>query len=371
MFRDYHIKNFNFKLLVLVVLAITYGTIIINSADPSYLKKQVLGIMICSVAFIIVTFIDYNIWERFMWIFYVLNILMLFAVRFTPLGKSVNNAKRWFAVGSSFTIQPSEFSKIILILFMAFYLQKHKEDLNTLKRLSSIAVLCAIPLFLIFKQPDLSTTLDIAFILFIMIYIAGLSHKLIGIALIVLIPVFSVFLWYVQTPGQKLLAKHQRERILTFLHPNEYTTSTGWQQYNSVMAIGSGMLKGKGLNNNNMATVKEANLISEQQTDFIFSVVGEELGFIGCIILIAILLFIVLQCIKVGRKAKNDAGMLIASGVGALVCIQSFINIGVATSILPNTGLPLPFISYGLSSLLSTMVGMGLIMNISFQRRKY
>ena len=150
MFRNYHIKNFNFKLFFLVALAITYGTVVINSADPGYLKKQILGVMICFIAFMMVTFIDYNIWERFIWIFYVFNLLMLFAVRFTPLGKSVNNAKRWFAIGSSLTIQPSEFSKIIMILFMAFYLQKHKEDLNSVKRLSSIAVLCAIPLFLIF-----------------------------------------------------------------------------------------------------------------------------------------------------------------------------------------------------------------------------
>ena len=175
MFRDYHIKNFNFKLVILIVLAIFYGTIIINSANPSYLKKQILGIIISTVAIMIVSFIDYNIWERFMWVFYVLNLLILFAVRFTPLGKSVNNAKRWFAIGSSFTIQPSEFSKIILILFLAFYLQKHKDDLNTFKRLANIAILCAIPLFLIFKQPDLSTTLDIMFILLIMIYVAGFN----------------------------------------------------------------------------------------------------------------------------------------------------------------------------------------------------
>ena len=137
------------------------------------------------------------------------------------------------------------------------------------------------------------------------------------------------------------------------------------------MAIGSGMLNGKGLNTASMATVKDANLIPEQQTDFIFSIVGEEFGFIGCMIVIAILLLIMLQCVKVARKARNTSGMLIATGIASMICFQSFINIGVATKLLPNTGLPLPFLSYGLSSLLSCMIGMGLVLNIGLQKRKY
>ena len=137
------------------------------------------------------------------------------------------------------------------------------------------------------------------------------------------------------------------------------------------MAIGSGMLHGKGLNSNSIATVKDAKLVSEQQTDFIFSVVGEELGFIGCVFLIAIMLLIMLQCIKIARKARNDSGMLIATGIASMICFQSFINIGVATKLLPNTGLPLPFVSYGLSSLMSCMLGMGIVLNVGLQKRKY
>jgi rod shape determining protein RodA len=136
------------------------------------------------------------------------------------------------------------------------------------------------------------------------------------------------------------------------------------------MAIGSGQLTGKGINSSDVATVKDTNLISEQQTDFIFSAVGEELGFIGSVIIIAILLLIVLQCIRVARRSGDKKGMYIATGMAALV-IQSFINIGVATSILPNTGLPLPFISYGLSSLVSLCAGMGMVLNINLQKKKY
>jgi rod shape determining protein RodA len=234
-----------------------------------------------------------------------------------------------------------------------------------------IAVFCGIPLVIIEEQPDLSTTIDLFLILLAMIFLAGLSYKLIGIVILLLIPITSVFFWYIQQPNQVLLDEYQLGRILAFRYPQDYALTTGYQQSNSVMAIGSGMLTGKGIASDTLATVKDANLISEQQTDFIFSVVGEELGFIGCTFIIAIILLVVLQCIHVARKAQDTEGMLIAGGVATLFCFQAFINIGVATQILPNTGLPLPFVSYGLSSLLSCCVGVGLVLNIGLHRKKY
>ena len=138
------------------------------------------------------------------------------------------------------------------------------------------------------------------------------------------------------------------------------------------MAIGSGQLTGKGLLiEKDSSNTSDTNLISEQQTDFIFSAVGETFGFFGSVIIIGIILLIVLQCIRAGRKARDDTGMLMATGVGCLIGYQSFINIGVATMLLPNTGIPLPFISYGLSSLLSSAIGIGIVLNISLQRRRY
>ena len=168
----------------------------------------------------------------------------------------------------------------------------------------------------------------------------------------------------------QFLKTYQINRILGHIYGSEYGASSD-QQDNSVMAIGSGQLSGKGINNSTVATVKDTNLISEQQTDFIFSAVGEELGFIGSVIIIAILCLIVLQCIRVARHAKDKKGMYIATGIGALVVFQTFINIGVATALLPNTGLPLPFISYGLSSLVSMSAGIGLVLNINLQKKKY
>ena len=157
---------------------------------------------------------------------------------------------------------------------------------------------------------------------------------------------------------------------MTFIEPSKYQDTTAYQQQNSVMAIGSGQLYGKGLNNNTISdvTVTDTGLVSEQQTDFIFSVIGEEAGFLGSILVIGLLAAIVAMCLVTAYRARNISGRLIAVGIAALIGFQSFINIGVATQLLPNSGLPLPFVCYGLTSLLSCMAGLGMVLNIGLQR---
>ena len=171
-------------------------------------------------------------------------------------------------------------------------------------------------------------------------------------------------------PDNGLLKDFQRNRILAFVNPEEYATEEAYQQLNSVMAIGSGQLEGKGYKNNEITSVKNGNFISEAQTDFIFAVIGEEFGFKGTVLVVVLLMGISLECIAVARKAKDVAGTIIAAGVGGLIAFQSFFNIGVATFILPNTGLPLPFISYGLTSLMSLFMGIGFVINVRLQARK-
>ena len=368
MFEGYHLRNYNFKLLFLVLFAIIFGTLMINSADNTYLRKQLFGAGICIVGLVVLSIISYKWISKFYLILYIVNVILLLAVLL--FGITVNNAQRWIGAKDIIMIQPSEFSKIIMIICAAQFLADHKEDLNTVKTLLKYAVFCAIPLVLIVSEPDLSTTIDLFVILFIMLYIAGLNYKIILIGALCLIPLAGSFLWYIKQPDPLFLKDYQVERILSHIYPEDYG-DTMYQQDNSVMAIGSGQLTGKGLNNSTLATVKDANLISEQQTDFIFSVVGEELGFVGSSLLVVILGLIVLQCIRTARKANDDRGMYIATGVATLIGFQTFINIGVATSILPNTGIPLPFISYGLSSLVTCCAGIGLVINISLQRRKY
>ncbi len=368
MFTKLSFKKYNYLLFILVTAVMFFGVYVISFAKASLTNKQLIGVLMAIVVMLVLSFIDYHFICKLYWVIYIVNIVMLLAVLL--FGKEVNNAKRWFVVSDFLTVQPSELSKILLIIFVAMYLCKKndEEKLSTPFTVIKYLVFIGIPLLLIFRQPDLSTTLCITFVLMTLYYISGLSYKVILIAVLILVPFASVFIWYIQQPDQKLLYSHQVSRILSFIYPSEYGDA---QQDNSVMAIGSGGLDGKAFSDSDATTVTDSNLISEQQTDFIFSVVGEEFGFKGSVVLIAILLLIVLQCIRVSRRARDMEGSLLAAGVGCLIGFQSFINIGVATSVLPNTGIPLPFISYGLSSLLSVALGIGIVLNVSAQVKKF
>lgn len=365
--QKYQFKNYNWLLVATVLVISCLGVLFINSADNSYTSKQFLGLLFCAGVMFFISVINYNFICDFSRILYVLNLILLLAVKL--FGTNVGGATRWLNLGVT-RIQPSEFTKIIMIIFVAVYIQEHEEDFDNWKVLVKLAALCAVPLLLVVIEPDLSTTLDITFILLAVIFVGGLNGKLIRRCILVLIPLSVLFLWYIQTPNQILLKDYQVTRIMTFLNPSKYADTTAYQQENSVMAIGSGQLYGKGLNNNTIADVNvtDTGLVSEQQTDFIFSVIGEEAGFIGSVIVIALLAIIVIQCLIIAQRAKNISGRLIATGTAALIGFQSFINIGVATHLLPNTGLPLPFMSYGLTSLLSCMVAIGMVVNIGLQR---
>ncbi len=370
MFKRYNFRYYNFILLFLVISLMILGVFVIDSVDDSFTVKQTVGVVLAVVIMVILSLIDYHIaMNLFVPLYIFVNILLVLVL---VAGSTVNNATRWFNL-FGITFQPSELAKTVCILFFAALLSRlmDKNRVNTIGGLLTFLGFMAIPMFLIFREPDLSTLICLTAVLFTMLFLAGLRYKIIGVTLLILIPLFSLFIWYIQRPDQKLLYEHQVKRIMSFIYPSEYEDET-MQQENSVMAIGSGQLTGKGLAKNSKNTnTSQTNLVSEQQTDFIFSAVGESFGFFGSVIIIGIILLIVLQCIRAGRHARDDVGMLFAFGMGCLIAFQSFINIGVATKLLPNTGIPLPFISYGLTSLISSALGLGIVLNISLQKRKY
>ena len=369
--KPYNLKNYKFGIVTLVGILSVLGILVVGSAKESLQSKQILGVIIGFTAMIVVSLIDYMWIMNFYWVLYALSIIMLAAVKL--FGENVNGATRWIKVGF-IQFQPSELAKILLIIFFAKFLMEHEEDINDKFTLIKYAVLAGIPLALILIEPNLSTTICTALMICLMIYIAGLSYKFIGTVLIILVPIAVIFLSIVVQPNQKILKDYQQKRILAFIEPEKYESDEAYQQKNSVMAIGSGQLTGKGLDNNTTTSVKSVkggNFISEPQTDFIFAIIGEELGFVGGCIIIALLLLIVIQCILVGIRSQDLAGRIICCGVGGLIGIQSFINIGVATKILPNTGVPLPFVSYGLTSLVSLYIGIGLVLNVGLQPKKY
>jgi rod shape determining protein RodA len=366
--KPYRLKDYKFGLVISVIAISILGVLVVGSAKESYQSKQMVGMIIGIVAMIIVSLIDYVWLLNFYWIFYALTILSLGAVLL--FGTEVNGATRWINLGFT-TFQPSELAKILLILFFSKFIMEHEDDINDKWTLLKYAILAGIPLSLIIVEPNLSTTICTALVICLMIYIGGLSYKFIGTVLLILIPTAVIFLSIVVQPNQPFLKDYQQARILAFIEPEEYSSDEGYQQENSVMAIGSGQLTGKGLKNNTTTSVKNGNFISEPQTDFIFAIIGEELGFIGSCIVIALLLIIVIQCIIIGIRSQDLAGRIICCGVGGLIGFQSFINIGVATQLLPNTGVPLPFVSYGLTSLVSLYIGIGFVLNVGLQPKKY
>ena len=368
--KPYKLKDYKFSLVILVLAISFIGVLVVGSANEIYQSRQIFGVLLGVGVMIVVSLIDYVWIAGFYWILYLASVFMLSIVLVPGIGVYVNGARRWINVGFT-NFQPSELVKILLIIFFAKFIMKHEQDLSERQTIAKAVVLIIIPLVLIYKEPNLSTTICTALLFCFLMYIGGLSYRFIGMVFVITVPVAVIFLSIVIQPDQKLLDEYQQKRILAWLEPEEYASDEAYQQNNSVMAIGSGQLRGKGLNNNTTTSVKNGNFILEPQTDFIFAIIGEELGFVGCCLVIALLLLIVIQCILIGIRAQDISGRIICCGVGSLIGIQSFINIAVATQIFPNTGIPLPFVSYGLTSLVSLYFGIGLVLNISLQPKKY
>lgn len=368
MFTKFKFREYDFKLIIMILILTTIGVITVGSAEPSLQNKQLAGVVAGTALMIIISFFNYKWILKLYWLIYLLNLGLLLAV--WGLGdEGKYGAQRWLGIGG-LRFQPSELAKILLILFFAQFIMKYKEKLNTFRVLSVSLILILLPWYLIYKQPDLSTSIVVIVIFCVVMFAGGISWKIVLSVLVVAIPAFALLVSLALQPDSKLLEGFQANRILAFINPDEYKDTGAYQQLNSVTAIASGMLDGKGYKNNEITSVKNGNFLSEAQTDFIFAVIGEEYGFKGALVVILLLFGISLECIAVARKAKDTAGTVIASGMGGLVAFQSFFNIGVATFILPNTGLPLPFVSHGLTSLMSLYIGMGFVLNVRLQSGK-
>lgn len=370
--KTYKLRNYNFRLILFILIICGLGIAIVGSAndgeDSGAVMKQAIGMIIGFSGMIVISLIDYSWVMKFYWVIYVFNLGLLAAVLL--IGDSHHGAQRWIDIGKSLTIQPSEFAKIFLILFFAKFLSVNKERVSKWWFMFVTAVLAGIPLVLIIKQPDLSTTILITGLIVTIIFAAGLSYKKIGIILAVLIPVIAAGIIYIQQPDQKLLDDYQLKRIYAFMYPDEYDAER-YQQENSVLAIGSGRLYGKGLYNDSTESMKNANYLSrEAVNDFIFAIIGEEMGFVGSCIVLGVLFLIIVECFIAAVFAPDMTGRMICTGMALLLTLQVFINVGVATELLPNTGIPLPFISSGLSSLISLFGGMGFVLNVSLQKIK-
>ena len=363
------LRVFSFRLLFAVCALNVIGILAINSAtnqNMSYVGRQAAGMVLGIAVIALLCFVPYQKLLRYAVPVFVLCAILLLMVRF--FGKSVNGAKRWIVLPALGQVQPSEFAKIGVAMFFSWLLGKNYEGINQPRFLLLFAAFAMIPIGLISSEPDLSTTIVVAVSIAAMLFAAGISYRWIGLALLVAVP-FAVSTVFLLKRGMvPFLKEYQVRRILAFLYPAQYADAN-WQQDNSIMAIRSGQLFGKGLNNNTLASVKSGNFLSEEQTDFIFAVIGEEMGFVGCLLVLLLYAILVYECYYLAGKARDMEGRILCTGVGTLIAFQGFSNIAVATGIFPNTGLTLPFISYGVSSLLAFYVQIGLVLNVGLQRR--
>ncbi|MBQ6886948.1 MAG: rod shape-determining protein RodA [Lachnospiraceae bacterium] len=377
MHKQYRIRDYDIKLVIMVIALNVIGVMAIGSAKESVQSKQLLGLIAGAFIMVVISFLDYNVLLKLYWIMYIGNLALLIMVKLPIFGKEAGGAQRWLNI-FGFQFQPSESAKIILILFFAQFIMLNKEYLNTFKYIMLCIILLAPPLLLIYLQPDMSTSIMVMIIFCVVMFVGGVSYKLVGGILAVAIPAVATVFFLILQPVENnilidmgMIKPYHRLRVLAWLHPEDYANTIAYQQMNSMIAVGSGQLMGKGYKTNVISSVKNGNFISEPQTDFIFAVIGEEFGFVGCCTVIGLLVLIVLECFSIARKAKNLAGTIIASGVAALIGFQGFMNISVATGLLPNTGIPLPLVSYGLTSLLSVYIGIGFVLNVRLHGKKY
>ena len=370
-------NSFDFILFITVLLLLALGIIMVLSASsPSalattgssytYVLKQLLSAAIGIVAMLVLSKIDYRTYSKFYKIAYIGAIGVLLLVLVPGLGRTVNGARRWINLPIVSSFQPSELTKIGLIVFFAFYLTKHKDELRNLLKgfFKPLLILAPVILVLLGVQSHFSASVIIILVVSVMMIVAGtrtahfLSFGAVGAT--AGIGLMYVLAKYFGIGGFRLT------RITAFLNPWADAQDSGWQIIQSLYAIGSGGLFGVGLGDSKQKYL----YISEPHNDFIFAVLAEELGFIGCLAVILLFAVFIWRGIIIAMKAPDMFGSLLATGITALIGLQAMINIAVVTSSMPVTGMALPFFSYGGTSLIILLCAVGVLLNISRQSQK-
>ena len=369
------LKNLDLAFIITVVLVLIMGLLILSSATLNvntdqwfFVKKQILWIIIGLFSLFVVLLFDYGVLFRYTRYIYAFNIILLLAVLL--VGSTAKGAQLWLSLGP-LGGQPSELAKVMVIITFAAFLTKRQDRMERLRDLLPAFLHIGIPVFLILLQPDLGTSLVFFAIMFGMLYVAGarssLLLKLLGAGLLLII---AALVGHVKFGLPLPLEDYQIRRLIVFIDPymdGRGGRGAGWHVIQSLVAIGSGGFWGKGLFN---GTQVQGNFLPEHHTDFIFSVVGEELGFLGASLLLGLYFVLLYRVLQIAFKSRDQFGTLIAVGVASMWGFHILQNVGMSIGIMPITGIPLPFLSYGGSSMLANLISVGLLLNISLRREK-
>ena len=358
------LRRTDLTLIAAAAAIVIMSLVIIGSAThvntPSeerywFVQRQGISIIVDIALAIFLMNFDYKILQRYGNHFYVFNLILLILVML--IGQTALGAQRWIALGP-ISIQPSEFSKLIMIIALAALMEK-RGRIRSLSDLTPVAGYVLVPFLLVLKQPDLGTSLVFLAIFFGMVFVAGIRLRILfgifGLGLAAM-PV----LWH-------FLKDYQKMRIMVFMDPNVDPLGAGYHIIQSKIAIGSGLLFGKGLFG---GTQSQLNFLPENHTDFIFSVVGEELGFVGCAVLLLLYLIVLWRGIKIAQDASDTFGRLLAVGITSMIAFHVLVNVGMTMGIMPVTGIPLPLMSYGVSSLTTNIMAIAILLNIQLRRQK-
>jgi rod shape determining protein RodA len=362
--RDSLLRRLDWTLLLTVLALSVIGSLLVWSSSPkSYLVKQAINITIGLILMFVVSATDYRKMRLFAPVLYVVSLLGLLAV-LTPLGKAINGSKGWIILPAGFEVEPSEYVKLALIGVSAILLSQVRQS-ETRPRVRDVALvvgLAAIPLALIVKEPDLGVTVLLLVLVVLMIALSGI--KLRWLVLLVgggALGVYGVLHLH-------LLKAYQLSRLTSFLHPTANLQGAGYNAAQAKLAIGSGGLFGQGLFHGQLIG---GNYVPEQNTDFIFAVAGEELGFIGAVVIVALMALLLLRALRIAARADDQFGMLVAAGIAIWFAVQTFINVGMTVGIMPVVGLPLPFVSYGGSAMFADMIAMGALQAVHQHHRVF
>jgi len=360
-------ENLDYTLLFTVVILCFYGLLVLYSStrlattegsDPYFfVKRQSLWALLGFLFLTIIIFIDYHNLERYSKVIYFGAIILLIMVIIS--GRTTYGARRWLAIGP-FDFQPSEFSKVALIVFLADFLSKNKPKFDNFFYYLLPFAYTGLLILLVFMQPDLGTSLVYFAILIVMLFVVGIKIKFLlftFLAALSSVPVLWVF-----------LKDYQKNRLILFLNPNLDPLGGGYNVIQSRIAIGSGGFLGNGIFS---GIQSQLNFLPAQHTDFIFSVIGEELGFLGAAFLLGIYVIILWRGIKIALEARDLLGTLLAAGSVSFLFFHIVVNIGMAMGMLPATGLPLPFLSYGGSFMMSNLVVIGILLNVELHKIKW
>jgi len=367
-------KNINIYIPITMILLIIIGMFAISSAveinrvdsnGSIYLKKQIIAAILGIIAAIFIQFFDYRIFKEYYQLIFGSMVIILFMTHL--YGSNIGGGRRWIDIGF-INFQPSEVSKIVLVLVLATILDR-KDELDSLKDMILPFVYFLIPFVLIILENDLGTALVLLVILIAMLYVAGFNKKFLygffGGGFLTVITLISSHIFF-NTP-LPFLKEYQLNRLIAFINPNIDPQGIGYNIIQSKIAIGSGRLTGKGLFE---GTQNQLNFLPEKHTDFIFSVLGEEFGFIGVLIVITLFIILFWQLFNIALQAKDRYGKLVVTGIIAMFFFHVVENIGMTMGVMPITGIPLPFISYGGTSMVTSITAIGIVLNINIRKKK-